>query len=70
MTASSRFAKTHDRWANQLWNVSLLPVAPANETDPSRPELRKLENADEKRTRREIVRPLTVSWLKASDTLD
>lgn len=39
MTALSGFAKRSDRWANELWNVSLLPVTAANESAsfPPRP---------------------------------
>jgi hypothetical protein len=70
MTASSRFAKSSERAANQLWNVSLLPLAPANETGSTRPELRKLENVDERRSKGDFLRPLRVSWLRSSDILD
>jgi hypothetical protein len=58
MTALSRAPKHSVRWANELWNVSLLPVRGANESssfpqrqslDVSR-ELRKLENLDERRS--------------------
>jgi hypothetical protein len=66
MTESSRYAKHSDRWANELWNVSLLPVAAANENDDS---LRKLENLDERRRRESFLRPLTVSQLRPSGTL-
>jgi len=58
MTQSSRFAKETDRWANELWNVSLFPVSTGHEREltPSG-----LENADEKRRQPSIRRPLRVS---------
>jgi hypothetical protein len=31
MTQSSRFAKEPERWVNELWNVSLFPVATSRE---------------------------------------
>lgn len=66
MTNASRYNKTADRWANELWNVSLLPAAPANETAP---RLRKLEIVDDRRSDASNVRPLTVSARRESDIL-
>jgi hypothetical protein len=82
MTQSSRFATRSDRWANELWNVSLLPVPAANESGsfparqtpenapPRAPELRKLENLDERRSELPPTRPLRVSYVPVSGNLE
>lgn len=81
MTALSRFPKHSDRRANELWNVSLLPVSAANESGsfPQRQsaeiaphaggELRKLENLDERRSESRVQLPLRVSHTRVSGTL-
>jgi len=66
MTNASRYNKTADRWANELWNVSLLPAAPANETGP---RLRKLEIVDDKRSDAPNGRALLVGTRRESDIL-
>lgn len=33
MTEASQFAKPRDRWANELWNLSLLPVTSARSAE-------------------------------------
>jgi hypothetical protein len=74
MTALSRFPKHSERRANELWNVSLLPVMAANESGsfPKRQadlELRKLENLDERGSESFERGPLTVSRRQLSGTL-
>jgi hypothetical protein len=81
MTALSRFTKHSDRRANELWNVSLLPVSAANESGsfpqrqsaewaaPAGAELRKLENLDERRSEFSEPRPLRVSRTRVGGTL-
>lgn len=83
MTQSSRYATRSERWANELWNVSLLPAPVANEsgsflarqTAESSPsttgaEPRKLENLDERRSELSLRRPLRVSYARASGNLE
>lgn len=81
MTALSRFTKPSNRWANELWNVSLLPIAGAGaaqaqneahasaETPASLPELRKLENLDQRRSESAVARPLRVSSARSGGNL-
>jgi hypothetical protein len=58
MSQSSRFASNTDRWADELWNVSLFPVSKRDER-PLTPN--GLENIDERRRLTSIQRPLRVS---------
>jgi hypothetical protein len=57
MSESSRYAKAAERWANELWNVSLFP-APAGAT--SALTLSGLENLDERRRPESFRRPLRI----------
>lgn len=58
MNNSTQFARNSDRWTNELWNVSLLPVSrPSNDAAPT---LRLLENLDERRSAESFRRPLVV----------
>jgi hypothetical protein len=58
MTPTDKFANQAERWANELWNVSLLPLAPGDEPDLTQG---RLENIDERRRLETIRRPLRVS---------
>jgi hypothetical protein len=58
MSQSSRFASQTERWMEELWNVSLFPVASRQER-PLTPS--GLENVDEGRRPTSIRRPLGVS---------
>ena len=61
MTNSTPFARSADKWASELWNVSLLPVGRAsNDAGPGGPRLRLLENIDEGRSPESFRRPLVV----------
>jgi len=58
MSIASCFAKPQERWANELWNLSFLPLAtparaefPANDRELSRP---RLENVDRVRSAERI----------------
>lgn len=62
-----QFARDADKWASELWNVSLLPVARAS-NDASAP-LRLLENIDERRSAESFRRPLMVESQAVSDIL-
>jgi hypothetical protein len=64
------FAKPAARWANELWNVSLLPSTAANEIR-AQPQLTLggLENIDETRSLESFRRPLRVSPQAASGIL-
>jgi hypothetical protein len=66
MSESSAYAKTADRWANELWNVSLFPAVsePANELTPSG-----LENLDETRSRESFPRTLRIGQDHSSGIL-
>ena len=66
MSESSAYAKTADRWVNELWNVSLLPLSTAVAFDltPSG-----LENLDERRTRESFRRPLRIGQDHSSGIL-
>ena len=56
------FAKAADRRANELWNVSLLPLSVSPDAhNASQLTLGKLENIDERRSRESFRRPLRVS---------
>ena len=57
MSESSRFQGRAERQADELWNVSLFPVAPVGNRDLT---LGALENVDERRSRATFLRPLTV----------
>lgn len=58
MHNSMQFARNSERWTNELWNVSLLPVSrPSNDAPPT---LRMLENLDEGRSAESFLRPLVV----------
>jgi hypothetical protein len=66
MSESSRFAKSTDRWTDELWNVLLFPVS-----SPSERDLRPggLENVDERRSPVTFLRPLRVSRESSSGIL-
>ncbi len=67
MTNSTQFASEADKWASELWNVSLLPVPqPLNDAGP---RLRLVENVDEKRSAESFRRPLVVVSEAVSDIL-
>jgi hypothetical protein len=71
MSTSSQFAKSRDRWANELWNVSILPSPAANQVDLTQAALRLTpKNVDERRSETSSGRPLKVVSLSVSDTLD
>ena len=57
MSESSRFSQGTEHRADELWNVSLFPISSTSEGELT---LRGLENADERRSRLTIVRPLRV----------
>ncbi|HXK18273.1 MAG TPA: hypothetical protein VNG33_10750 [Polyangiaceae bacterium] len=47
----TNFANRAERWANELWNVSLLPTPiPANVANETELTLGRLENIDERRS--------------------
>lgn len=58
MAESKRFSGAGARETEALWNVSLFPTFPLFEPDLTPGGL---ENADEKRSREKIRRPLRVS---------
>jgi hypothetical protein len=67
MTNSTQFASSADKWATELWNVSLLPVPrPDNDAGTG---LRRLENVDEKRSARSLSHPLMIERAAVSDIL-
>jgi hypothetical protein len=74
MKASNQIASQRDRWANELWNVSLFPSpslpAPANELVHSERHLRLTpKNTDEPRSDSSAARPLRVIARASGDTL-
>ena len=66
MTDSSRRPKHSNRSANELWNVSLLPVAAANEIEDSREQL---ENLADRRSAESFVGPLPIRHMRPNGTL-
>jgi hypothetical protein len=67
MTNSTQFARNTDKWASELWNVSLFPASrPSND---AKPQLLLLENIDEGRSPESFRRPLVVSSEAVSDIL-
>ena len=58
--------KRGDRWANERWNLSLLPIAPANEGKLC---VRKLENIDELRSPVSFIAALRAKSRASSGTL-
>jgi hypothetical protein len=66
MSEASYFMKHSDRWANELWNLSLLPVAPQNEAGPM-PS--RLENVDGARSARSFHDALRLKRRVSGDTL-
>lgn len=61
MNASSQYATQRDRWANELWNVSLLPSVAANEVAQPYRQLRlTAQITDEMRSESSSRRPLRV----------
>jgi hypothetical protein len=68
MNNAGRYAKTADRWVNELWNVSLLP-APALPANEAVPRPRKLEIVADGRRAGSNVRSLKVSTPRESDIL-
>jgi hypothetical protein len=67
MSESSRFAKETERWVNELWNVSLFPVAAPREEQ--RLALSGLANIGERRRRAELERRLRVSLASSGGNL-
>jgi hypothetical protein len=58
MTNSTQFASNAEKWASELWKVSLFPVSrPSND---AKPQLRLLENVDEGRSAASFRGPLLV----------
>jgi hypothetical protein len=66
MTRTDKFSNQAERWANELWNVSLLPLSPVDERELTQS---RLENIDERRRLESIRRPLRVSCDSWSGTL-
>jgi hypothetical protein len=61
------FAKQSESWANELWNVSLWPVAGAADVaNQNELTLTALENVDERRSVEAFLRPLRVSCERSS----
>jgi hypothetical protein len=58
MTRTDKFSNQAERWANELWNVSLLPLSPVGNSELTQS---RLENIDERRRLESIRRPLRVS---------
>jgi hypothetical protein len=66
MSEANHFMKHGDRWANELWNLSLLPVAPQNDAGLVRSQL---ENVDVARSSPTFHDALRIMRRASGDTL-